>query len=176
MATGLRLVTRALQLDGGTGQGTLQADVWLHALWDSAMGDLAGAQAPDEGLPAEQGGARAGQAGDRLTPELWERLVATLEALLVALDGRPEQQAWLARIESARGAAPQVAGLQYLAGMVALSRSAWDEARKLLAQAALGLPSPRLQRQAWRALARLAEAQGRADEAHHAWQQAAIVD
>ncbi|ARU05251.1 hypothetical protein CCO03_11685 [Comamonas serinivorans] len=130
-----------------------QADAWLHQLWDSAMRDPS-----------------------RLSATLWEDLVDTLEALLVARHGRPEEQVWLTRIEAAHGAAPQEAGLQYLAGMVALSRSAWDDARKRLALAARGLPSPRLQRRAWRALARLAESQDRTDEARLAWQQAAMVD
>lgn len=147
--TELVLTQRALQLS----HGVPQANAWLMVLWEQVTTGV-----------------------DGLTPDVWEQLVATLEAVLVAVDGTPELAPWLTRIEATQQAWPNAAPLQYLLGMVALSRSQWDDARKWLAQAALGLPSPRMQRQAWRALARLADSQGRTDEARDAWQRAAMVD
>ena len=149
LPTELKLVARAVQLP----QGAAQANAWLSDLWDAAM-----------------------QNAEALPDALWEPLVGTLEAVLVAIDGTPDYALWLTRIATAQQQWPQVVALQYLQGMAALSQSQWDEGRRWLAQSALTLPSPHLQRQAWRALARLADAQGRADEARDAWQHAAMVD
>ena len=86
------------------------------------------------------------------------KLITALEAGLDSLDG-----AWLARIESAQISRPRDAKLQYLAGMACLSRQLWGKAQQLLSEAAPALQDRTLHRNAWRALAVLAEQRG--DEA-----------
>ena len=85
-------------------------------------------------------------------------LINVLEAGLDSLD-----PAWLARIEAAQLGRPRDANLQYLAGMACLGRQLWGKARQLLEQAAPALQDQALHRNAWRALAVLAEQRG--DEA-----------
>ncbi|HET6828775.1 MAG TPA: heme biosynthesis HemY N-terminal domain-containing protein [Ramlibacter sp.] len=96
------------------------------------------------------------------------RLVQALEDGLESLDG-----AWLARVEAAHKANPRDATLQYLAGMACMKRQLWGKAQQLLMQAALGLQDARLHRNAWRALAELAEQRGDGDTAATAWKRAA---
>lgn len=86
------------------------------------------------------------------------KLITVLEAGLGSLDA-----AWLARIETAQLHRPRDAKLQYLAGMACMSRQLWGKARQLLSQAAPALQDKVLLRNAWRALAVLAEQ--REDEA-----------
>jgi len=64
---------------------------------------------------------------------------------------------WLARIESAQLANPRDAGLQYLAGIVCMRLALWGKAQQLLKQALATLQDSGLRRDAWRALAELAE-------------------
>jgi HemY protein len=96
------------------------------------------------------------------------RLVRAIEAGLDSLDG-----AWLARIESAQRANPRDATLQYLAGMACMKRQLWGKAQQLLTQAAVGLKDRKLHRNAWQALARLAEERGDGEAAQLAYQRAA---
>lgn len=96
------------------------------------------------------------------------RLVQALEDGLETLDG-----AWLARVEAAHKANPRDATLQYLAGMACMKRQLWGKAQQLLTQAALGLQDVRLHRNAWRALAELAEQRGDENTAATAWKRAA---
>jgi HemY protein len=96
------------------------------------------------------------------------KLVTALEAGLDSLDG-----AWLARIEAAQMANPRDATLQYLAGAACMKRQLWGKAQQLMSQAAMGLQDVKLHRNAWRALALLAEERGDADTAARAWKQAA---
>jgi HemY protein len=49
----------------------------------------------------------------------------------------------------------------------------WGKAQQLMGQAAAGLRDERLRRNAWRALARLAEQRGDAPTAEQAWKHAA---
>jgi HemY protein len=86
------------------------------------------------------------------------KLITVLEAGLDSIDA-----AWLARIEAAQLSRPRDANLQYLAGMACLSRQLWGKSRQLLTQAAPALQDVTLHRNAWRALALLAEQ--REDEA-----------
>ncbi|MDE2604703.1 MAG: heme biosynthesis protein HemY [Burkholderiales bacterium] len=120
----------------------------------------------------------ARQARDWLLP-VWEhqselgdslrvKLVAALEEGLESLDA-----AWLARIETAQRANPRDATLQYLAGMACMKRQLWGKAQQLLTQAALGLQDAGLHRNAWRALAELAEQREDAQAAALAWKRAA---
>jgi len=96
------------------------------------------------------------------------KLVCALEEGLDSLDG-----AWLARIEAAQKANPRDATLQYLAGMACMKRQLWGKAQQLLTQAALGLQDATLHRNAWRALAELAEQREDGQAAAQAWKRAA---
>ncbi|HSW21190.1 MAG TPA: heme biosynthesis HemY N-terminal domain-containing protein [Burkholderiaceae bacterium] len=96
------------------------------------------------------------------------KLVCALEEGLDTLDA-----AWLARIEAAQKANPRDATLQYLAGMACMKRQLWGKAQQLLRQAALGLQDARLHRNAWRAVAELAEQREDASTAALAWKRAA---
>jgi HemY protein len=105
--------------------------------------------------------------------EVWERMLLTdasisdslrIKLITVLEDGLDSlDAAWLARIETAQISNPRDASLQYLAGMACLKRQLWGKARQLLSQAAPALQDTSLQRNAWRALAVLAEQ--REDEA-----------
>jgi len=86
------------------------------------------------------------------------KMILVLESGLPSLDA-----AWLARIEAAQHSRPRDANLQYLAGMACLKLQLWGKARQLLTQATQGLQDATLHRNAWRALAVLAEQ--RQDEA-----------
>jgi HemY protein len=123
-------------------------------------------------------GGDAHLARDWLLP-VWERqetlgdslkvkLVSALEAGLDSLDG-----AWLARIEAAQRANPRDANLQYLAGMACMERQLWGKAQQLLGHAALALQDAKLHRNAWLALARLAQERGDGEAAQLAYQRAA---
>ena len=120
----------------------------------------------------------AGLARDWLLP-VWEtqadmndslrvKLVCALEEGLDSIDG-----SWLARIEAAQKSNPRDATLQYLAGMACMKRQLWGKAQQLLTQSALGLQDPKLHRNAWRAIAELAEQREDAQSAAIAWKRAA---
>jgi HemY protein len=108
---------------------------WLLQVWDSMM-----------------------QPRSDLGDNLRIKLITVLEAGLDSIDAT-----WLARIEAAQLSRPRDANLQYLAGMACLSRQLWGKSRQLLTQAAPALQDVTLHRNAWRALALLAEQ--REDEA-----------
>ncbi|MCM2251056.1 MAG: heme biosynthesis protein HemY [Ramlibacter sp.] len=123
-------------------------------------------------------GGDAHLARDWLLP-VWERLaglddnlkvklVHALEAGLDSVDG-----AWLARIEMAQKADPGESALQYLAGMACMKRQLWGKAQQLIGQAAVGLKDAGLHRNAWRALALLAQERGDEEAAARAWKRAA---
>jgi HemY protein len=107
---------------------------------------------------------RQAQLGDNLKV----KLVRALEAGLDSFDG-----AWLARIETAQKANPREATLQYLAGMACMKRQLWGKAQQLMSQAAVGLKDAKLHRNAWRALAVLAEERSDHESAAQAWKRAA---
>ena len=111
------------------------ARTWLLPVWESMMDSRS-------------------ELGDKLRI----KLINVLESGLGSLDA-----AWLASIEVAQLSRPRDANLQYLAGMACLSRQLWGKARQLLSQAAPALQDRTLHRNAWRALAVLAEQ--REDEA-----------
>lgn len=129
---------------------TLQGDealgrVWLTPVWEAMI-----------------------QPRCEMGDELRIKLVRAMESGFGSLDA-----AWLARIESAQTGSPQDANLQYLAGMACLSRQLWGKARQLLTQSVLGLQDTALRRNAWRALAALAEQRGDEPAAVQAYKQAA---
>jgi len=107
---------------------------------------------------------RQAQLGDNLKV----KLVRALEAGLDSFDGD-----WLARIEAAQKANPREATLQYLAGTACMKRQLWGKAQQLMSQAAMGLKDAQLHRNAWRALALLAEERGDLEAAARAWKRAA---
>lgn len=110
----------------------------------------------------------AWEAQATLPDSLRVKLVCALEDGLDSIDA-----AWLARIEAAQRADPRDGTLQYLAGMACMRRQLWGKAQQLLTQAALGLQDTRLHRNAWRALAELAEQRDDAPAAAVAWKKAA---
>ena len=84
---------------------------------------------------------------------------------------------WLPRVEAAQRAFPTEAAVQAAVGAVLVERQLWGKARRPLEQAAADTAlASRARRQAWRALARLAEAEddeARANACHRA---AAAID
>lgn len=111
----------------------------------------------------------------------WEGYAALPQALKVRLVAAlvPCLSAWpahdgLVRIEQAQQADPGDVYLQYLAGMACVQRGLWGKAQTLLERTCRGpaLP-PALRRQAWCALAELAERRGDLEAAAAAWKTAA---
>lgn len=123
-------------------------------------------------------GGDAHLARDWLLP-VWERYATLGDSLKVKLAHALEEGmdsldgAWLARVEAAQKANPRDGTLQYLAGMACMKRQLWGKAQQLLTHAALGLQDAQLHRNAWRALAELAEQRGDEDTAGQAWKRAA---
>lgn len=101
------------------------------------------------------------------------RLVRTLEAGF-GPQGQAPDGPWLARIEAAQMANPRDAALQYLAGMVCMRLSLWGKAHQLLKQSLALLQDPGLKRDAWRALAALAEQRQDPAAATEAYRQALV--
>jgi HemY protein len=102
------------------------------------------------------------------------QLVRVLAQSLGQADA-PAEREWLARIETAQLAQPQDAALLYLAGMACLKRQLWGKAQALLSQAVKHLSDADLRRQAWGALAQLAEQREDAVTAAAAWKRAATA-
>ena len=108
---------------------------------------------------------------DALSPAQKVRLVRLLETAFAATGQAPDAQ-WLARIESAQMANPRDAALQYLAGMVCMRLGLWGKAQQMLKQSLVLLQDPVLKRDAWRALAELAQQRQDAAGATEAYRQA----
>jgi HemY protein len=106
-------------------------------------------------------------------PEAMQRLVRGVQATLADNVHLPDARPWLARIEAAQQARPTEAHLQFLAGMACQHHQLWGKAQTLLTQSVKGLKDPLMRRQAWCALAELAEQRQDASAALHAWKQAA---
>jgi HemY protein len=106
------------------------------------------------------------------SPDQLLRVVQAFDACLPGVDA-PDAFDWLSRLETAQQAQPRAAHLQYLAGMLCLRHRLWGKAQGLLSQATKNLQSPALKRNAWMALAELAEQRQDAAEAAAAWKQAA---
>ncbi|MBK6294827.1 MAG: heme biosynthesis protein HemY [Rhodoferax sp.] len=112
------------------------------------------------------------QEASGLTDEQRLELVRVLENGFALAGGAPET-AWLTRIETAQLANPRDAALQYLAGISCMRLQLWGKAQQLLTQSLSMLQDPGLQRNAWRALAELAERRDDSDAAIQAWRNAA---
>jgi HemY protein len=106
------------------------------------------------------------------SPDQLLRVVQAFDACLPGVDAADAFD-WLSRLEAAQQAQPRAAHLQYLAGMLCLRHRLWGKAQGLLSQATKTLQSPALKRNAWMALAELAEQRQDAAEATAAWKQAA---
>ena len=111
-------------------------------------------------------------ADDTLAVSQRQKLVQVLSDALHVLE--PDSE-WLSRIEQARLINPRSLELQYLSGMVCLRHGLWGKAQQMLEQVAPRLASALLQRQAWRALAELAENKGDAAQALACWKLSAKV-
>lgn len=118
---------------------------------------------------------------------IWERMVAqpgalsdaqrvslikALESGFALANGTPEA-AWLTRIEHAQRADPGDSAMQYLAGITCMRLQLWGKAQQLLKQSLPRLQDEGLKRNAWAALAALAEQRGDGVAATQAWQSAA---
>ena len=99
------------------------------------------------------------------------RLVRILESGFGSAGQAPDAQ-WLARIEAAQMANPRDAALQYLAGVVCMRLSLWGKAQQMLKQSLALLQDPALKRDAWRALAVMAEQRQDTAGATEAYRQA----
>ena len=108
---------------------------------------------------------------DGLNPGQKVRLVRILESGFGAGSQAPDAQ-WLARIEAAQIANPRDGALQYLAGVVCMRLRLWGKAQQLLKQSLALLQDHGLKRDAWRALAEMAEQRQDTDGATEAYRQA----
>jgi len=112
-------------------------------------------------------------ADDTLASAQRQKLVQVLSDALHEME--PDSE-WLSRIEQARLVNPRSLELQYLSGMVCLRHGLWGKAQQMLEQVAPRLASSALlQRQAWRALAELAEHKGDTAQALACWKLSAKV-
>ncbi len=93
---------------------------------------------------------------DALTLAQRVRLVRVLERGF-AIPGGAADASWLTRIETAQMGNPRDAVLQYLAGVVCMRLELWGKAQQMLKQSLSLLQDADLKRDAWRALAELAE-------------------
>ena len=147
-----------------------QPDIAIHAAYrlNALQGDAQ--QVRTWLLPVWDRMVAVGAATDMLSDSLSVKLVQTIEATLASMDDN-----WLAKIENAQRANPRDSRLQYLAGMACKTRSLWGKAQQQLSQAAPQLKDANLQRQAWIALAELAELRGETAAAVQAWKKSAQV-
>ena len=141
----LQAAERLLLLEGSVAQSRH----WLLPVWDSLLQDA-----------------------QSLTLAQRVRLVQVLERGFRAPDGEPDI-AWLTRIEAAQVAQPRETVLQYLAGSVCLRLGLWGKAQQMLKQSLTALQDDELRRDAWLALARLAEERQDSEGAAQAYVQAA---
>lgn len=99
-------------------------------------------------------------------------LVRILESGFAIAGEAPDAQ-WLTRIESAQRAQPRDPVLHYLAGIACMQLQLWGKAQQMLKQSLTLLQDTELRRDAWRALAQLAEQRDDAQAAAHAYREAA---
>ncbi len=112
---------------------------------------------------------------DQIQHQSSESVDALAFALCASIAGIESD--WLARLDKVTQAALRSPSLGLAVGMALAERQLWGKARTLLMSAAtdLQLQAAR-RRQAYIALARLAENEHRDDEARRFWQQAALTD
>ena len=100
------------------------------------------------------------------------RLVRLLERGFAQDSGAPDA-AWLQRIESLQLANPGDPLLQYLAGMMCARLALWGKAQQMLRQSLGMLKDSALKRDAWLALAKMAEQRQDGSAAAQAYREAA---
>lgn len=162
----------------------------LQRAWDGL--DAAEQKVPDVALEAAerclQLGGEASSSRQWLLP-LWERLPSRSEGLAASqrirmvrilergfteAAGMPDA-VWLTRVEALQQANPADPLFQYLAGVLCTRLELWGKAQQLLRQSLTMLKDPEMQRDAWRALAELAEQRQDSAAAAQAYKQAAKV-
>jgi HemY protein len=111
------------------------------------------------------------QGGDVLQLGQRVRLVRVLEQSFASSSEAPDAT-WLAKVEAAQIANPREAVLQYLAGVVCMRLQLWGKAQQLLKQSLSLLQDTELRRDAWRALAEMAEQRQDSASATYAYRQA----
>jgi HemY protein len=112
------------------------------------------------------------QRTDALTLPQRIRLARALEHGFGSVGGAPDA-AWLTRIETAQMHNPRDAVLQYLAGVVCMRLKLWGKSQQMLKQSLSMMQDPELKREAWRALADLAEQRQDTKAAAEAYREAA---
>lgn len=128
----MEAANRLLAMDGMAAQSR----EWLLPIWESMVKSAPG----QDGLPLAQ----------RV------QLVRVLERSFGGSGNTPDTQ-WLGRIEQAQMNNPRDPVLQYLAGVVCMRLSLWGKAQQLLKQSLSLLQDAELRRDAWSALAEMAE-------------------
>jgi HemY protein len=159
----------------------------LQRTWDSL--DTTEREMPDVAMQAAQRllakGGDATMAQQWLLP-VWSAMLERAEALNAAQrvrlvriletcfgsEGQTPDAQWLARIEAAQIANPRDSALQYLAGVVCMRLRLWGKAQQMLKQSLALLQDHGLKRDAWRALAEMAEQRQDAAGATEAYRQA----
>jgi HemY protein len=109
---------------------------------------------------------------EALSPALRVRVVRVLEKGFAQATGTPDAP-WLQRIESLQLANPGDPLLQYLAGVMCARLELWGKAQQMLRQSLTMLKDADLKRDAWRALAELAEQRQDTAAAAQAYKEAA---
>jgi HemY protein len=128
-----------------------QCREWLLPVWDAMVNHPQG----QESLPLS----------------LRVQLVRVLERSFGSAGDAPDAQ-WLSRIEQAQMGNPRDPVLQYLAGVVCMRLSLWGKAQQLLKQSLSLLQDAELRRDAWSALAEMAEQRQDAKAATEAYRAA----
>jgi HemY protein len=109
---------------------------------------------------------------DALTAAQRVSLVRVLESGF-GMTGEAPDAAWLTRIEAAQVAQPRDAVLQYLAGIACMHLRLWGKAQQMLRQSLSLVQDADLRRDAWRALAIMAEQRDDTKAADQAYREAA---
>ncbi|MBK7004920.1 MAG: heme biosynthesis protein HemY [Burkholderiales bacterium] len=162
--------------------------VQVQRVWDAL--DRSEQQLPEVAVAAAM--RLLAQDGDALIARrwllpVWEAMVVRREAMTLgqrvalvqvlehsfAVSGGAPDAAWLGRIEAAQMANPRDAVLQYLAGVVCMRLRLWGKAQQMLRQSLSMLEDSELRRDAWLALAELAEQRQDTQAATQAYREAA---
>jgi len=146
-----------------------QVDVALHAAQRLLNLEGEPALALKWLMPVWQDLTRMPETGSALQRQRLVKVIAR------AMEAMPPDSEWLAKIEQARMANPRSMEWQYLSGMVCLRHGLWGKAQQMLEQVAPRITDQVLQRQAWRALAELAEQKGDSAQALACWKLSAKV-
>jgi HemY protein len=110
---------------------------------------------------------------DTLSATQRVRLVRLLESGFAHQSAVPDAP-WLSRIEAAQMANPRDAALHYLAGIVCMRLSLWGKAQQMLKQSLALQQDGGLKRDAWRALAEIADQRQDTAAATEAYRQALL--